>query len=115
MSAALGREGGPLMQPHTYDYNIIEARRLRGSADEHLVLPRIVYSYNLPESDGTVAVPVDQSLWLSQYVVGGTFHVEAGGPGCGSITYRITRIDAEGLWGVVARNTMRELTLEDVI
>jgi len=35
-------------------------------------------------------------------------------PGTGLVTYRITRLDNEGAWGVVVNNSVRDLTRADV-
>jgi len=76
-----------------------------------LVLSRTAFRYN--EHDRIV--PVDCSNEVDELRVGEKFAVEAGAPGCGRIVYRIVRVDRDGAWGFVLSNTMRELTLADVI
>lgn len=69
---------------------------------EELILNRKTYSFNKHDgSDGKTAVEVDHSNLISKYKVGDTFTVHIAAPGSGAITYKITKIDDEGMWGTL--------------
>ena len=42
--------------------------------------------------------------------VGAEISMSVAAPGYGSITYRITRVDTDGAWGIVVKNTVRIMT-----
>lgn len=53
-------------------------------------------------------------VWWSKYHVGGEVRIPHGSPGIGYTKYRITKINSDGIWGVVTRSYHRELSLADV-
>lgn len=65
---------------------------------EELIVPR--------RSHGS---PEDNSRWIERYKVGEVFVADAGAPGTGHRSWKVTRIDAEGLWGIILEDTIREL------
>ena len=60
-------------------------------------------------------VRVDHSDEVAKYKVGELFVTEAGAPGFGSVSYIITRIDEEGIWGVLYEDKSGILEPRDVI
>jgi len=81
-----------------------------------LVEHRFVYSFNHPDAvkDGPDAKPVREERTID-CAVGEEVTHSASAPGTGKVTYRITRIDEEGAWGFVIANSVRELTVAEVI
>jgi NADPH-dependent curcumin reductase CurA len=58
------------------------------------------------------------SLWLVaswKKKVGDTVVVFAGAPGIGRIVYRVTRIDADGVFGFVVENSIEVLDPSDCV
>ena len=53
--------------------------------------------------------PKDNSNEIERYSVGDKYVCWAGSPGIGKKVYSITRIDSDGIWGVLESDTMREL------
>ncbi len=75
--------------------------------DEGLVEPRTIYC-QLTAEEG------EPNPHFRDFAVGEIVRYGVAAPGIGSIAYRITRIDAEGAWGQVVENTVRELTAAEV-
>lgn len=88
---------------------------------EVCIYPSQVLSYNWPEGDkrhGKLGRIIDNDCYLNavkKRKVGDTTYAFAGAPGTGRIVHRITRIDAEGVYGVEIENTIRELRPSEVI
>lgn len=75
---------------------------------DKLILPRYTYSYNHPRSkDDTDPVKVDNKPQYDKYKAGDNITFDAGAPGIGKVTYKITRIDNKGVWGIEISNTIR--------
>jgi hypothetical protein len=91
----------------------------------HLILRRntmaeLIYSRHCYSFDAEGATPeepawVDNSKEISKYKVGQFFVTWVAAPGYGKISYIITRIDDQGIWGVVHEDTSGVLELRDVI
>lgn len=77
---------------------------VRRTYAEELILPR--RSHGIPE---------DNSRWIERYKVGEVFVSEAGAPGTGHRSWKVIRIDAEGLWGILLQDTIRELEPSEVM
>ena len=77
-----------------------------------LMFPRIAWSFN-PEdgSDGKKAVRVERDT--PPLTVGETIVESVAAPGIGKVSWKVTRVDRRGVWGVVTKNTVREMTAAD--
>jgi hypothetical protein len=80
---------------------------------EKLLVPRIVYRYETPEAINPVKV--DESRYCDTYEVGESRSWAVAAPGIGRIKYRVTRIDSEGVWGVMIEDTTRILDPSEVV
>ena len=80
-----------------------------------LIFGRFGYSFNEPGATDEVPIKVDYSEEVAKYKVGMFFVTEVGAPGYGSISYIITRIDEEGIWGVLYEDKSGVLEPRDVI
>ena len=70
---------------------------------ELLIVHPVSYRRNEEMPDGWETVTKD----LSRYTVGERIVHEAGAPGIGRTIYIITRIDGDGVWGLVEEDTVR--------
>lgn len=83
-----------------------------------LIFSRVSYSFNNEDPFGPALIEpreVDCSDEIAAYSVGGDYVTFAGAPGTGKVVYRITKIDAHGIWGVEVSNTVRLLTWAEVV
>ncbi len=60
-------------------------------------------------------IPTDNSDEVSKHMIGDDYTQWMAAPGTGKITYRITRIDGQGVWGIETNNTARILEPHEVI
>lgn len=85
-------------------------------AREKLMYPPRVMSFNDPAfPDGKM---VDYDIYhdaIKNRKIGDRITSWAGAPGTGFIEYIITRMDHTGVYGIIARNTIRELSPEEVV
>ena len=88
---------------------------LGGTRMAELIYGRYGYSFNEPGAEKEVPVKVDHSKEINEYSVGQFFITEVGAPGYGMISYIITRIDEEGIWGVLHEDKSGILEPRDVI
>lgn len=75
-----------------------------------LYLPRTTY---MAAADGRL-IPEDRSAEIAQLAVGQRVRHQVAAPGCGHVTRRVTRIDADGAWAVVVESTVRIMTIDEV-
>jgi hypothetical protein len=92
---------------------------MRCVVEEVLVVERVAIGYSFSREDGSdgetpVRVAFDQSTQLKKYHRGHRYQAHVAAPGIGYREYKVTRIDRDGLWGVLLRDTVRELTADDV-
>jgi hypothetical protein len=80
-----------------------------------LIYGRFGYSFDVPGAKKEEPVRVDHSEEVAKYKAGMFFVTETGAPGYGSISYIITRIDDEGIWGVLHEDKTGILEPRDVI
>jgi len=80
-----------------------------------LIFGRHAFSFNEPGATEHVPVRVDQSKEIEKYKVGELFVTDVAAPGFGSISHIITRIDDEGIWGVLHEDKSGILEPRDVI
>ena len=80
-----------------------------------LIFGRHGYSFNEPGATEDVPVKVDYSAEVDKYKVGQYFVAEMAAPGYGTISHIITRIDDEGIWGVLHEDKTGILEPRDVI
>ncbi len=71
-------------------------------------------SYMFDPAGGNVCKEVPDYMY-SEHAVGDTVAVWIASPGSGRIVYKVTRKDAEGLWGYVVSDTSQLLSPEDVV
>lgn len=68
------------------------------------------------QGDGMCEVPYDLYIDAVQNKkVGDKTFATAGGPGVGHVIHQITRIDKTGVYAIEIENTIRELTIEEVM
>lgn len=80
---------------------------------EELIHSSIVYRH---EGDGCIPVPNDlYTEGMKKLSVGQVLRQHVCTPGTGYIEYRITRLDETGIYGIEIENTIRELTVSEVI
>lgn len=88
-----------------------------------LIYSRTSFSFNHETDDrhtcgkpqgGEPACLMDDSAYIARYKVGDNFGGFVAAPGTGERVYRITKINARGIWGVLIKDTVRELTIEEV-
>ncbi len=80
-------------------------------AKEQLIYTRKSFSFNHETDEhgcgkpqgGEPACEVDCSAYIARYAVGGNFGGFVAAPGTGELVYRITRIDAAGIWASRSR------------
>ena len=72
--------------------------------NERLMLPRFSYSYSA--ENGSVRVETG----LPAVKPGDTMREAVAAPGIGTVTWRVTRVDKRGMWGVITENAAREMT-----
>lgn len=80
-----------------------------------LIFGRHAYSFDAPGATEEVPVKVDHSDLIENYKVGQLFVTEVAAPGYGTISNIITRIDDEGIWGVLHEDKSGILEPRDVI
>lgn len=83
-------------------------------SQEKLIYPPTVYQYTSRDEGAEIPYSLYEDA-MARKAVGDTIQHDAGGPGIGSIRYRITRMDATGVYGEVLFNTMREMTPEEAM
>lgn len=83
----------------------------RYAPKESLVESRTHFDFNDPTHPAGVQVP---NPLYRHLLPGDVVQYEVAAPGRGRITYRITRTDEQGAWGVMTANTVREMTAEEV-
>ena len=74
---------------------------------ERLLFSRLVYRHG-------EQTPTDISDIIGTYEVGQSLRIDIAAPGTGYTRYKVTRIDADGIWAVETSSTARELTAGDV-
>lgn len=79
---------------------------------DKLIYSRWTYRFENPEDEEPTRI--DESEYCSQYSPGDTYVTFAGAPGCGRTVYEVTRVDEDGIWGVVQSDTVRILTPGEV-
>lgn len=86
---------------------------------ETLILNRFVWSFNATQDSKLRAegkpARIDRSEEIKDIKPGDTLSIDAASPGTGKWTYTITKVDNEGVWGFLISDTVRELSLRDVI
>lgn len=80
-----------------------------------LIFGRYAFSFNEPGATEHIPVRVDLSEEINKYKVGEFFVTESAAPGYGTISHIITRIDDEGIWGVLHEDKSGILEPRDVI
>jgi hypothetical protein len=84
-------------------------------AREKLMYSPTVFSFNEPGfPNGKIVESEAYRETVRTKKVGDTVRSWAGAPGTGYIDQIITRIDSTGVYGIITRNTVRELTPEEV-
>lgn len=71
-------------------------------AEEELLVQRSGTHYVNGADEQT---PFDESEHIAKYAVDGTYVCDLGAPGYGRMWYYVTRIDEQGMWGVLMRDT----------
>jgi hypothetical protein len=86
---------------------------------EELIYPPTVYTYSRPGGGPPLEEPVEipygcYADTMARSKVGDPVVQHASAPGTGCVVYRITRMDATGVYGEEIFNNVRELTPEEV-
>jgi hypothetical protein len=95
--------------------DVADWRHLQEAGDREIT-PRFVYSFNEPGATKDEPVRVESAVYTDWAArgVGAQVVTFAAAPGCGQRVYRITRVTADAVFGVVVSDTVRELRIEEV-